>query len=64
MRWAARKMTMDNPIPMPADMMAQIPVRVLVPLWIGDRLLTIGEVVQVSRARASYLCFLQITEPA
>ena len=48
---------------LPADMLAQVQVCALVSFGLGDRMVEVGQLVSVSKARANYLAFLRLAEP-
>lgn len=52
------------PTPMDPAMQEPVEVRAVKTFGLGDTLIEVGGLVQVSRARAAYLKFLGLAEPA
>jgi hypothetical protein len=50
--------------PLPPEMLEPVQVRCVVAFGLGDRMFEVGEIVTVSRARCSYLCFLGLATEA
>ena len=53
---------MDHSRTLPADMLEIVAVKALRPFEEDDRLITVGDEVQVPKHRASYLVFRQLVE--
>jgi len=52
----------DESRALPAEMLQVVEVRAVRPFHLGDQRIEVGELVQVSKARAEYLRFVQLVE--